>query len=323
MNYSSRRNFGYGRSMNYAVRNILEEGYGHSSHATRRSHQARLRLLVAFVKEMGVKDIRSIEREHLLIYGGYLSELCDEEEISIHTAQNRLSSANVLMSLVTAGSFVSISPSKIVGRRNYVRTTEPSGLYPEQFQLALECLLESGEVSLAVLVAFCRYIGVRFREASLVVLRDAKRQIEEGGTVIVRRGSKGGRAKKVRREIRAPRPLIDLLNADGRKIQSRCLVPESMTYIQWYGWAHRKFSKLAPVLRMSTKYHELRASFACERLERLTGVPAPCASRPGASLDIRPEGERLTDRQARELIAIEMGHNRIDVMNSYCGRSSR
>ena len=323
MKYPSRRNFGYGRSMNYAVRNILNEGYGDSDHETRRSHRARLRLFVAFLKTMGVKDIRSIEREHLLVYGEYLSELCDVGEISIHTAQNRLSSANVLMSLVTSGSFASISPSRIIGRRSYVRTTEPVGLYPEQFHLALQRLLESGEVRLALLIAFCRYIGCRFREGSLVILSDAKRQVGKTGKVIIVRGSKGGRAKKVRREIRAPKPLVDLLHEEGRTLQSPCLVPESMNYVQWFGWAHRRYSRLEPAHGLGSKFHELRASFACERLERLTGSPAPCANRAGASMEIRPIADRLADKQARELIAIEMGHNRIDVINSYCGRSSR
>ncbi len=323
MKFSSTANFGYGRSMNYAVKNIVDDGYGDSSHETRRSHRARLRLLVAFLKAIGVKDIRSIEREHLLTYGEYLSELRDDGAISIHTAQNRLSSANVLMSLVTEGTFSPISPSSLVGRRNYVRTTEPNGLYHDQFRPALESLLESGETSLALLVAFCRYLGLRFREGSLIILKDAKRQISKSGKVTILRGSKGGRAKKVKREIRAPRPLIDLLNAEGERIQSLCLVHESMTYVQWYGWAHKRFSKLAPVHGLGSKFHELRASYACERLERVTGSPAPCASRPGASQENRPAAEQLTDKEARQLIAVEMGHNRSDVLTSYCGGSSR
>lgn len=322
MKYSSDINLGFGRSMNYAIGNILKEGYGDSCHETQRSHRARLRLLVAFLKEMGVRDVRSIEREHLLLYGEHLLSLYDDGEIGVHTAQNRLSSANVLMSFVTAGSFASISPSKVLGRRNYVRTTEPSGLYLDHFQLAVDRLLESDEVRIAILVALCRYLGTRFREGSLLILRDAKRQIEKNGKVVIVRGSKGGRAKKVRREIRAPQALVELLDAEGPKVESSCLIPQEMTYVQWYRWAHRRFSALAPGLGLSSKYHDLRASFACERYEQVTGTPAPCASRPGASDDIRPTAERLTDRQAREAIATEMGHNRIDVLNSYVGRSS-
>ena len=142
------------------------------------------------------------------------------------------------------------------------------------------------------------------------------------GTVTITRGSKGNRAKKIPRKLAAAEPLVGLLNDAGEHIKGRNLVGEGRSYIQWFGWAHREWRAKSGSVGMSSKFHDLRASYACERLEFLTGEKAPCAERPGASLTVLPENERLSDADARSLIAVEMGHNRADVLASYCGRAT-
>ena len=60
--------------------------------------------------------------------------------------------------------------------------------------------------------------------------------------------------------------------------------------------------------------HDLRAAYACERYQAITGVVAPVM-----------EGQRLcpkrVDREAREVIVGELGHNRMDVVAAYIGSS--
>jgi hypothetical protein len=59
-------------------------------------------------------------------------------------------------------------------------------------------------------------------------------------------------------------------------------------------------------------YHELRAAWACERYEEISGVTAP----------VLQEGKSLgqqNDDQFRLALARELGHDRVDVVAAYIG----
>jgi hypothetical protein len=60
-------------------------------------------------------------------------------------------------------------------------------------------------------------------------------------------------------------------------------------------------------------FHELRAAYACERYEQLTGFPAPVNGAGGHQKD------RELDQRARQQISRELEHNRIDVVSAYIG----
>lgn len=60
-------------------------------------------------------------------------------------------------------------------------------------------------------------------------------------------------------------------------------------------------------------FHELRAAYACERYEQLTGHAAPVNGGHCYRID------RDLDQQARQQIGLELGHNRIDVVSAYIG----
>jgi len=60
-------------------------------------------------------------------------------------------------------------------------------------------------------------------------------------------------------------------------------------------------------------FHELRAAYACERYEQLTGYAAPINGGHCYLID------RNLDQQARQQISLELGHNRIDVVSAYIG----
>jgi hypothetical protein len=60
-------------------------------------------------------------------------------------------------------------------------------------------------------------------------------------------------------------------------------------------------------------FHELRAAYACERYEQLTGFPAPVNGGRGH------RENRELDQHARKQISLELGHNRIEVVSAYIG----
>jgi hypothetical protein len=57
-------------------------------------------------------------------------------------------------------------------------------------------------------------------------------------------------------------------------------------------------------------FHELRAAYACERYEQLTGHTAPVNGGHCYRVD------RNLNQQARRQISLELGHNRIDVVSA-------
>lgn len=319
MKTGGKANKGYGRTMKFAIRNLLRDKFGSGNFETRRSHEARLTRFTAFLKVSGVSDFKQIERDHLVTYGRYIGELCDYGELSVAYANNLVSSANVLFDLLTNGAGVGVSPSELVGRRTYVRTEEPSGLDADQYRPAIEGLIDRDLDRLAMMIGICRLAGARFREASLLCLADARKSAKSEGEIIITRGSKGGRAKMKPRHIAAPKMLLDLLETAGARISDQTVIPKDMNYIQWYAYAHRTWRQLAPEFGLSPKYHELRAAYGCERLEVLTGKPAPCVKRPVALFAVLPTEQCLSDADARLQIAVELGHGRASVLNSYCG----
>lgn len=319
MKPGGKANKGFGRTLNYAIRNLLKDKFGKGNFETRRTHAARLKRFVIFLKASGATDFRKIERSHLIDYGSYVGELCACDELSVGYGNNLVSSANVLLELMTNGTCRRVSPSELVGRRSYVRTEEPSGLHPKEYESAIQGLIQGGNDRLAVLVGICRLTGARFREASLLPLAKARNSANCKGEIVITHGSKGGRAKQKPRHIRAPAFLVGLLNDVVGRIVDPTVIPSGNNYIQWYGEAHREWRRLSANYGMNSKFHDLRAAYACERLQVLTGEPAPCVKRPALSFEVLPIGERLTDTKARLMIAEELGHSRVGVVSAYCG----
>ena len=319
MKPGGKANKGYGRTLKFAIRNLLKDKFGGGNHATRRSHAARLGRFRTFLNASGVSDFKQIERDHLVAYGCYIGELCDYGELSIAYGNNLVSSANVMLDLLTNGAIARVSPSQMVGRRTYVRTAEPSGLDPDQYRPAIEDLIDKGHDRLAMMIGICRLAGARFREASLLCLADARKSANRVSEVVISKGSKGGRAKRKPRHIPAPELLVELLATVGTRIADQTVIPTTMNYIQWYAYAHRTWRQLAPEYGISSKFHELRAAYACERWAVLTGAPAPCVIRPVGLFDVLPVEQRLSVADARLKVAIELGHGRVDVLTSYCG----
>jgi hypothetical protein len=92
------------------------------------------------------------------------------------------------------------------------------------------------------------------------------------------------------------------------------IIPTDWDYARFYRYAHRIYPTHAQAFELSSKFHDLRAAYACERYKALTGYDAPCIV--GRRLAPRDEHQRAAERLAQEL-----GHNRTDVLASYYGSS--
>ena len=138
--------------------------------------------------------------------------------------------------------------------------------------------------------------------------RAALREAQERGVVTITAGTKGGRAREVPVSERALASLERAAQAQGG---DRSLVPASETWQSWREGTLREARELVQA-HTGAGLHDLRAAYACDRYEAITGHAAPVVA-----------GERLADRgvdrEARMTIAEELGHGRIDVVSAYVG----
>lgn len=260
--------------------------------------------------EEGIKWMEDVDRETVVAYGQELAERVAAGEMAASTAQNYMSAVNTVMSLATHGQWKSVSPTNCgIDQRSSIRESAPGALDREAYARAVGAVrAEVGERAAAV-VELCRELGLRSKEASLIDARSALTEALSRGAITISEGTKGGREREV--PIASERQLEALSKAAEAQFLSRSLIPSEMS---WREWREGELRDAREVVQAYTGggLHDLRAAYACERYESLTGYAAPVVA-----------GERLADREldreAREQIAEELGHGRIDVVSEYVG----
>ncbi len=306
------RNFGFGKQMAWAGRNALTERYGDGHFGTQAAHGERWQQFCDYARDQGVRDVRQVTEGLVIAYGQALQQQVVQDEMAVSYAHNLLSSVNVVLEAMRGDSLMRVSPAELVGERNSVRQETPVGLARERLQQAVSSLHDSGERRVAAVAELARELGLRFREASLLDVRSALQQAAERSAVNITEGTKGGRGHVVDRWVPAlPLAIEALQRAAELQGDGRNLIPEGNSYAQWRDHAYHAWSKVAHDAELKG-FHDLRAAYACERYEQITGEPAPVVA-----------GERIADKEsdmaAREIISTELGHGRVDVVSAYVG----
>jgi len=266
------RNHGWGRSMSYAGRQVLDAPF------------------CGWAKEQGVRDMRDIQPEHVAAYAAAMRE----QGLAVSTAQNRVSTINVIMGYAREGHWQTVSPREAVGEaRSQVRTDAPATLDRGSYTAAADALRAAGLERSAAVLGLARELGVRSEEAAKADLPRLLREADTRGAVNIQDGTKGGRD--------APR-WVPVTDAGRAALQAAAAVSPD---------GSRKILHEHGV----RGYHDARAAYACERYAALTGHQAPAAAGERAA-------PRDLDRAARETIAHELGHGRADVCRAYVGSAS-
>lgn len=314
------RNFGYGRQLSYAGPQALKDLFGGGHYGTVKAHSDRWQAFVRWCRSEdgpGFNDARQIDRRTLHDYATYLRQQIQHYELCIATAQNRLSSVNRTLAALRGDHDVRLaSPSQALGlRRSTVRTRAPDGQDHQQIQRVLEVLGEQLYERVAAIVLLARATGMRLREAILADLPRLQREAERFGRINIQDGTKGGRSG-----ASAPRWV-----AANEQVKSALLLAQSASPADSHNLLARDES-YATFLQQTVRFareilheqglkgfHELRAAYACERYEQLTGHAAPINGGHGYRRD------RDLDQRARQQISLELGHHRIDVVSAYIG----
>ncbi|NMZ40326.1 integrase domain-containing protein [Pseudomonas proteolytica] len=314
------RNFGYGRQLSYAGPQALRDLFGGGHYGTVKAHSDRWKAFVRWCHSEdgpGFNDARQIDRQTLLDYAGYLRLQVDQGELTIATAQNRLSSVNRTMAALRGDQYVKVpSPSEVLGmRRTSVRRSVPQGQDRELVKRIVEVLCENLQPRAAAIAQLARVTGMRLREAILADLPRLKREAKQFGKINIQDGTKGGRSgASAPRWITVDDHIRDALRF-AEKVSpddSSNLLAPNERYLDFLQGIVRPARDILHMHNLKG-FHELRAAYACERYEQITHHPAPINGGHCYRLD------RRLDQDARVQISYELGHNRIVVVSAYIG----
>ncbi|RON40341.1 integrase domain-containing protein [Pseudomonas brassicacearum] len=316
----SGHNFGFGRQLSYAGPQALKDLFGDGHFATVKAHCDRWQAFVRWCRsEEGprLNDARQIDREILMRYAAYMREQVDQGNVGIATAQNRLSSVNRTMAALRGDQYVKIpSPSKALGlQRSSVRWEAPQGQDRTQIELIARVLTERGQQRVAAIVHLARDTGMRLREAILADLPRLQREAGKLGKINIQDGTKGGRSgASAPRWIAVTDQIRGALDRawEASPSGSRNLLAPNESYKEFMQSVVRPARDILHEHGLKG-FHELRAAYACERYEQLTGLNTPVN---GGRVH---REDRALDQRARQQISHELGHNRIDVVSAYIG----
>lgn len=299
------RNFGVGqRDMTRAASVILNQsrekgGLSFSSVSTLLNRFDKFK---AFAKENGVARFERVTPELVRDYGIHLKN----SDYSASYQQNMLSAVNSV--LTRAHEYGGRKWEPITGRnvglqsRSFVRT-EPTA-QPTQVEAALTAMSPR-----AAAVAKLAYeLGLRSKEAALLNAHSALREAQTKGSVSISDGTKGGRPRVI--PLLNTRQLRALEAAAQVQKDGKSLIPTDQNWNQFKN-GELKDNRALLHHHGIKGYHELRSAYAANRYFTLTRHQAPCN---GGAITNKQQ-----DRKARECIAQELGHSRIDVITNYIG----
>ncbi|MGI9293497.1 MAG: integrase domain-containing protein [Pseudomonadales bacterium] len=305
------RNFGWGKKMEWAGMQALREAFGEGRYATVAGHAARWRRFCHWARESGIRDVRQVRRSDLAQFAEAMGRQV-KDGMSTAYAKNLVTSANVVFESMRRDRVIWVKPGDFVRQRTLVRQTVPPGINRAVVNEAVSKLVESGKTRVAQLAILCREFGLRRKEASLLDLRLARAQATSRGQINVIAGTKGGRGRSVDRWVpvsesglRVVDSALQVAGSSGR------LIPTNLSFAQWGSKVSHEWAAAAKLLGLGP-IRDLRAAYACERYEQITGRAPPVVA-----------GQRLipknADIQARRVLSEELGHNRIDVVAAYIG----
>lgn len=313
MKTTGRRNFGYGKQMNWAGKQALRDSYGNGRYGTVAGHTERWRQFVTWCRsKRGIRDARMVDRSVVNAYGTCLADKVTEKSMSVSYAQNLLSSVNVVLESMRGDRRIRVAPAALVGKRSHVRGQAPAGLDRQAVRQCANQLRQNGHERIASMVELARELGLRLREASMLDARAALRQAMKHSAINITAGTKGGRGHRVDRWVPVSKIIMGcLVRAAKAQGRGRNLIPTELSWRQWNTRVHHVWAAIRDDFSLK-KLHDLRAAYACERYRSITGSVAPVVAG-------RRIADRSTDRTARQTIAQELGHARSDVVAAYIG----
>jgi len=284
-----------------------EVAAGSASFSTAATVSERFNQFSMHAKEEGLRRLEEVSREFVTVYGQALADKVADGALSAAYAQNLVSAVNTVMGAATRGQWQSVSPTKecLIAQRINVRQTPATSIDRERFEVAQAATTERGQA----IVGLARDFGLRSKEASLINAKSALNEAKSTGKVTIVYGTKGGREREV--PITHERQIASLSRAAEVQGEGRSLVPNNQTWSQFRNGELRDTRETLQEHGIKG-IHDLRAAYASERYQALTGERTPLEGGQASKAD---------DLAARKILAVELGHGRerVDVIGAYIG----
>ena len=307
---ASDRNYGFGRKMQFSANEALVAHYGTDRFGTRRAHTYRTSVIVQWLNDRGITDWRVVDVSHMYHFARDQAVAIDAGERKPRYATNLVSTFNVVMACLRQDDVLRVdSIVHVLGSVQRARQAPPN-MSHEDMSYCVQALTASGYHEAALALRLARELGLRKKEAALLRIHQALKDARKDGRICLRKGTKGGRPRTVGVSKRA----LATLQSAAQFCQDReCLVPPDK---KWVSFDSRRLGCKA-VRRILKEhgiagFHEMRAAWACERWEHITGHRAPILG-----------GEKISVPAEKLMgLANELGHGRTDVFSSYIGSHS-
>jgi hypothetical protein len=286
------------RDLNYQLKKLGKNNRD-GSFATQAKRAYLLSQIANQLHELGYMGMsaRSLKPKHVQALVTYWQE----QDLSIGTIKNRMAAIRWWASKVNRQSAVARTNDFYgIGRRQLVGTVSKARDLPhEQLNRITDPFVR---LSLELQRAF----GLRREEA----IKFRPSYADRGDHVQLKASwTKGGKKRT-----------LPIRNAEQREVLDRvwqlagngALIPAERSYIQQLRLYVRQTMNAG-----LSKMHGLRHAYAQRRYLELTGWLCPAAGGPKARF--LNTDERQVDRQAREIISRELGHEREQITSIYCG----
>ncbi|WP_257293050.1 integrase domain-containing protein [Endozoicomonas sp. ONNA1] len=317
-------NFGFGRQLSYAGRNALRAMMP-GQFCTVSTHSERWKQFCAWSQARNICEAHQVNNQTLKHYAVYLRARLEGQgrPLSVATAQNLLSTCNVVLKALRGNEDIRIKPSEALQVNREKIRTEPPELSRDKLAQAQAELILKGQERIAAVLGLCRELGLRSREAVLLDCRRALEQDKACGKIDIERGTKGGRGKststspsRVERWVPvsgyARMALSQAVRMQG---DNDCLIPIGKKLEDFLALVRMHSGPVLKKYGLNNR-HDLRAAYACEQYQQNTGCSAPVLS---SGINIDKHG----DLQARKAIADLLGHHRSSVVSAYIGSNQR
>ncbi len=282
-----------------------EAANGAASFSTAATVSDRFSRFAETAKAEGLRRLEEVTRDQVTAYGQTLADQVSEGTLSAAYAQNLVSAVNTVMNAATRGQWQSVSPTRECGiaHRSSVRETPSMAIDRSRVEAAQAAMTDRGQA----ITDLARDLGLRSKEASLIHAGRALEEARDTGRVTIVDGTKGGLARTV--PITHERQIASLERAATVQGEARSMIPASQTWAQFRDGELREIRETLQDHGLSG-LHDLRAGYASERYQTLTGERPPLEGGQVSKAD---------DKAAREILAVELGHGRIDIIAAYIG----
>lgn len=258
------------------------------SKETRRKRQAELERIVQSLREQfGLRNLHNLKAKHVT----YLVGEIRAADTGSGNAANRLAHLHWLLEKLEKPGLLG-KRNEDLGIKTRARNVRQGKVVsPEKLAQVMSKL---GDAKSRALVMLARHFGMRFEEASLF---RPHYDVDAGGMVWIKRGSKGGRPRfipVVTEEQRTILTQVKTLVAD----KFGCLVDQNVSYKTWRDRKYKEFRAAGLSRKAETVFHDLRRTYAASETARLV------------------EKGHTADETAK-IVSKRLGHNRVDILRAY------